>query len=131
LALRHGETRAAEAALGGILKIVNDPQSSGQDLADVYDDAVTYLGRHDKADLAFRIMTRSLAAGYIPSYDWLMLSPNLAPLRADARFKNISARSRAQFGELLAILEEARARREMPQYLEAPLAELVKKLGIK
>lgn len=131
LAVERKDTRAVETALGSILKIANDPQTPGAILRGTSLDLAPYLARYGKTDLALQFMTRSTEAGRILPYDWLMLSPDLASLRADARFNNIAARSRAQFDEMLKILEEARGRGEFPKYLEAPLADLLKKLGIK
>ncbi|MGH6803830.1 MAG: protein kinase domain-containing protein [Methyloceanibacter sp.] len=131
LALEQGDTKAAEAALGQILKAVNDPRTSSLDLGWISQAAVPFLARHGKTDTAFQILNRTLDAGFVPYYDSLMLDPRLAPLRADARFHKIQARARAQFDEVLKTLEQARDRGELPPYLEAALAGLVKKLGIR
>ena len=44
--------------------------------------------------------------------------------------KPILERSRRDFVDVLPILQQARSRGELPRYLEAPLSDLVKKLGI-
>ncbi|HSS48252.1 MAG TPA: serine/threonine-protein kinase [Thermoanaerobaculia bacterium] len=71
--------------------------------------------------------------GIFPPYDYL-LSPNLSLLRDDPRFRDdprlreVYVRTRARFEEILAILEEARGKGELPEYLEQPLADLLKSI---
>ncbi len=71
---------------------------------------------------------RTVKEGAIPPYDWLLLNPDLAPLRSDGRFLEVVTKARVQFEEMLAVLNEARARGEFPKYLEGPLADLIAKL---
>lgn len=130
VAAKSGNAKAAEAILGGILKTLDNPQTSRFHLEFVNSELVPYLAQQGKTVLAFQIMTRSLMS-YVLPYDFLMLNPQLASLRADARFKPIEARSRTQFDEMLKVMEESRSRGEMLPYLAAPLAELLKKLETK
>ena len=67
--------------------------------------------------------------GILEPYDWLILSPQLAEVRKEPQFKSIVAKSRAQFEGMIATLNEARARKELPAYLEKPLADLTKLLA--
>lgn len=49
-------------------------------------------------------------------------------MRGDPRVPEILARSKLNFDEARGILEQARARGELPAYLEEPLDELVQLL---
>jgi serine/threonine protein kinase/tetratricopeptide (TPR) repeat protein len=131
LALERGDTKTAEARLSEILKTVNDPRTLSVDLEWISGEVVPFLARHGKIEVAFQILNRALEADVPLAYDWLMLDPLLKPLRSDARFQKILSRSRARFDETLKLLEQAQGRGELPPYLEAALANLVKKLGIK
>lgn len=131
LALERGDTKTAEAALGEILKTVNDPRTPSLDLEWISGEAVPFLARHGKTEVAFQILNRASDAGVPLAYDWLVLDPMLEPLRADARFQKILSRSRARFNETLRLLDQARGRGELPPYLETALDNLVRKLGIR
>lgn len=91
---------------------------------------IPYLISHGKRDEALHVLTGMTELGDVPIYDWLRLEPQVATLRDDARFQAIEARSRVRFDEMREILAEARTRGELPAYLQTPLAELVRKLGI-
>lgn len=88
------------------------------------------LAKHGQVDAAFRFLQRAGDAGAALPYDMLKLNPRLEALRADPRFQAILARSRARFDEMMQVLNEARARGEMPQYLERPLTGLRAQLGL-
>jgi tetratricopeptide (TPR) repeat protein len=131
LALERGDAKSADAALSEILKTFNDPRTPSIDLEWISGEVVPFLARHGKTEVAFQILTRATEAGVPLTYDWLVLDPYLESLRADARFPKILSRSRARFDETLKKLEQAGERGELPPYLEAALAELVKKHGIR
>ncbi len=82
------------------------------------------LARNEETEAALATIVHS-SSSQVPSYDWLMLCPDLAPLRQDPRFEKIASESRAQFERLLQIFAEARSRNEFPAYLEKPLADLL------
>ena len=64
-----------------------------------------------------------------PQYDCLLLNRNYENLlRRDPRFQPILVKARAQFDDMLTVVNEARARGEFPNYLEGPLADLIAKL---
>lgn len=88
------------------------------------------LTRHGKVEPAFHILSRCVNGNDVPHYDWLVLDPELEPLRANARFQEILTLSRKQFEEVVRVLDEARERRELPAFLEPARTNLVKKLGI-
>ncbi|HET9529133.1 MAG TPA: hypothetical protein VFQ92_02185, partial [Blastocatellia bacterium] len=63
-------------------------------------------------------------AGVVGTYDWLVLCPELEPVRKDARFQTLVTRSRSELEEMISTLDAARRRNELPSYLEAPLARV-------
>jgi serine/threonine protein kinase/tetratricopeptide (TPR) repeat protein len=80
-------------------------------------------------ELAFRIISRLEERKIQQPYDMLMLSPVYEPLRDDERFQVVLAKARSRFETYLEILDAARARGELPPYLEQPLADLRTDLG--
>jgi serine/threonine protein kinase len=71
---------------------------------------------------------RAGLAGAQPAYDWLLRDPDVQRLRGDPRFAKVLAASRDGAALAARILSEARGRGELPDYLHAPLDELVKLL---
>lgn len=61
----------------------------------------------------------------------MMRYPHLRSLHNDSRFQTILRRSRARFDEMLTVLADARTRGELPNYLERPLGDVLKTLGIR
>ena len=59
------------------------------------------------------------------------LDPRLESLRQDNRFKPILEKFREDFVDIMKVLDQVRARGELPRYLDAPFADLLKKLEIK
>lgn len=86
------------------------------------------LGRKDES---IRILLRSVELGIPPPYDFLLYEPGFQPLRGDPRFAKVANASRAGAARIARILEQARARGELPKYLEAPLVDLHKLLNDK
>jgi hypothetical protein len=80
--------------------------------------------RYGGTPLAIEATTRRLANGGPLPYDFLQTMADLEPLRRDPRAAKIVAQSKAQFELLDSILEEARSRGELPQYMEKPLNDL-------
>ena len=103
--------------------------TSAFDIDSVTDDLLPFLARHDRIEAAFQILELGVEREQLAPYDFLLLNPHLEPLRQDPRFGEIAARSRKSFDEMLAILEEARSRGELPAYLIEPLDELQTRLG--
>jgi len=69
------------------------------------------------------------AVGAALPYEFLMRNRDLTAVRGDPRFPGILARSKVQFDEARGILEQARARGELPAYLHKPLDDLVRLLN--
>jgi len=130
LAVERGETEKADAALKSAVTRVTSAQTSSNERSELARALVPLLIEQGKKDLALELLSRTADLGDVPPYDWLMSEPQFAVVRNDGRFKATEARSRARFEELRAMLGEARARGEMPAYLDAPLARLVSALSI-
>jgi tetratricopeptide (TPR) repeat protein len=130
LALEKNDRAAADRSLDQIFAMMSDTAMPSHDLEWIYLFVMPPLSRHGKLDPAFRVAKRVIEGGAIPPYDWLLLNPHLKAFRADPRFQEIAAPSRAQFEAMLSLLEEARDRRELPEYLDRPLAQLVARLGV-
>jgi eukaryotic-like serine/threonine-protein kinase len=84
--------------------------------------------KHDSTAATLETLSLRAERGILEPYDWLILSPELETIRKDPQFKTIVARSRKEFEEMMSILEEARSRKELPSYLEKPLADMRKLL---
>ena len=130
LALKQGEKQDVEGLIKEVLAAVDDPLTPANEIKTIATELIPFLVEGDRLDEAFRILQVLLERGTAPAYDWLRLNPHLELLRRDPRFEAILSPSRAQFDEMLAILDEARSSGEFPQYLERPLADLLLQLGI-
>lgn len=62
--------------------------------------------------------------GILEPYDWLLLSSEMEAVRKDPGFQEIVAKSRNQFEEMISTLNEAKARKELPAYLEEQLTQM-------
>jgi Flp pilus assembly protein TadD len=130
LALEQRHAQSAPILKSKVLAIVNRPQRGSLEISYIQDLLLPFLIRHGEQDLALRILSRGQDLDYMPPYDKLILHPGLDSLRRDARFKPILEKSRKNFEETLQVFQQARSQGYFPSYLEAPLADLLKKLGI-
>jgi len=130
LALEQGDSQAAAPLLQKTLKTFDSPQTPSLTIEVGTQILLSFLARHGQSETALHILTRDLETGLNPVYDRLVLDPRLEPLRRDDRFKPIFDKSRKDFEEMMKVLEQARSRGEFPRYLEAPLADLIKKLNL-
>ena len=83
-----------------------------------------------QVDLAFRIINRLEERKIQLPYDLITLSPVFDPIRNDKRFAVILTKARSRFETYLELLDDARARGELPPYLEQPLKDLRVRLGM-
>ena len=71
------------------------------------------------------LMSLSASRGFVPGYYKLATSPHLESLRKVSGFDEIWTRSQAEFVEKMGILEEARSRGELPDYLTESFEEIL------
>jgi non-specific serine/threonine protein kinase len=91
--------------------------------------AVSWVfAQYGRREEAVQIMTARRRAGYIDPYDHLVLNPHMAVLRGDPRIEEQIVIARERFVEMVAVLNRARARNEVPTYLAATLDELTRRL---
>ena len=72
-----------------------------------------------------KLMSLSASRGFVPGYYKLATSPHLESLRKVSGFNEIWTRSQAEFVEKMGILEEARSRGELPDYLTESFEEVL------
>ena len=72
-----------------------------------------------------RVLEKTVEVGSPPAYDFVLFEPGFEPLRGDPRFAKVLAATRDAAAVGARILGQARARGELPSYLELPLDELV------
>ena len=89
------------------------------------------LARLGRADEAVRVLLQYVKDGIPPPYDWLLHDPDVQLLRGDPGFAKVLAASREGAAKIAKTLVEARARGELPKYLEQPLDDLLKLLNEK
>ena len=71
------------------------------------------------------LMGLSASRGFVPGYYKLAASPHLESLRKVSGFDEIWTQSQAEFIEKVSMLEEARSRGELPDYLTASFEEVL------
>jgi serine/threonine protein kinase len=120
--------QAASATLAAIRKSVTSPNMTGSLISEIASNLAPALIRVKRLDDVFALLQLGIDRGAVPDYEWLMLNPQLAPLREDARFGAIAAKARQHYGEIIDVLNEAKSRGELPAYLQAPLADLTARL---
>jgi tetratricopeptide (TPR) repeat protein len=95
-----------------------------------YPPVYLWLITHGRVDDTLATLEARARASRVP-YDFLRLRPEFAAVAGDPRFQRILDLSRGHFESLLAALERARGRGEFPPFLERPLADLRRKLGLR
>ncbi|HXV63772.1 MAG TPA: serine/threonine-protein kinase [Vicinamibacteria bacterium] len=87
--------------------------------------ALEVLGRNDQRERARTILLALDKAGVSLEYDSLHLSSDRRWILEDPELAPVVERARKQFAEVVAVLEDARARGELPAFLEQPFDELL------
>ena len=78
---------------------------------------------------AFFLLEKAIASGCPPQVDWILGNPDLQRLRGDSRYDHVLQGARKGASVVAYQLERAKARGELPRYLDQPLAELKALLG--
>jgi serine/threonine protein kinase/tetratricopeptide (TPR) repeat protein len=88
------------------------------------------LARYGRRDLAVDLLLARRDAGLREPLDLLVLHETLASLEADPRYGSLVADAAAQFAIMLDVATGARARGEMPAYIDRGLTDLVNRAPI-
>ena len=86
------------------------------------------LAAGGRVEAAIRTVETRNRIGLVDPYDYLLFSPDYLALRRDRRFVQLASAARAGFEEMVGILREAEARKEVPGYLAAPMAEVLERV---
>lgn len=128
LAVAQRDTATSEALARQILASVFDKRAEATlvgNAAYIASPALVHMGRTDDA---IKLLQRSVEVNFTLNLDWLLVDPDIQLLRGDPRFAEILAASREGALMDVRILAQARARGELPSYLNGPLDQLVKLL---
>jgi tetratricopeptide (TPR) repeat protein len=128
LAVAQRDTATSETLARQILASAFDARADANLVSNAMLFATPALARMGRKDDALRVLEKSVAVGVPPPYDWILVEPGFQSLRGDARFAKVLAASRDGAAMVARVLGEARARGELPAYLEGPLDELVQLL---
>ena len=129
LLLARGDP-TADAKIDAAINALSAPTMSTATVLTATRRLLPEFGRYGRLDAALRCLTLCLQRGRLPAYDGLATDDRLVSLRHDARFQPILDRSKANLAATLTLLEAARARNELPGYLDQPLRDLRARLGM-
>jgi hypothetical protein len=124
----RNSTEQASAALQRLVSMARGEAPPFPRWEIITGNVIAIQAKHDTPAATLETLSLRAEKGILEPYDWLNLSPELQTIRKDPQFKTLAARSRKEFEEMMSILEEARARNELPSYLEKPLADMRKLL---
>ena len=130
-ALANPNRVAAEDLVARIEEKIASPETRPDIVKNLVFSATSALADHGWIDAAFGILDRGAARGLLLPFDYLALNQRLETLRADPRYSAAIAPARERFVQMVVMLEEARARGEIPPYLESSLDELLMQLGFR
>ena len=124
LVLLQGNAAEQRAALDRLERQAANPTPFAE-YAPVY----KWLVRHGRVAGALAAMEQRTRIGHVP-YDFLRLQKEFEPLATNDRFVRILATTRAQFDDTVALLNESQTRGELPAFLQQPLQDLLRRLGL-
>ncbi len=86
------------------------------------------LARHGYRREAIELLHHRHRIEINDTYDYLLFNEELESLRDDDRVREVVSAAKERFDGMIAILEEARSRGDLPKYLEQPLSDLLARL---
>jgi eukaryotic-like serine/threonine-protein kinase len=122
--LLEGDDGAKRAALDRLARQALNPGTFNE-----YPRVYVWLVRHGNIAGALNAIEQRARVGRVP-YDFLRLTPEFKALATNERYVRALELARAQFDTTLSLLKEAEGRGELPAYLQQPLADLLRTLGI-
>ncbi len=128
LAVAQQDTATSQTLAREVVASALDTRADANLVSNASMFAVAPLARIGRTDDAVRILLRSVEAGVAPPYQWLLRDSDIQRLRGDPQFAKVLAASRDGAALVTTILDQARARGELPAYLHKPLDELAQVL---
>jgi tetratricopeptide (TPR) repeat protein len=128
LSLAADDDRYARSSLKAIMVRFADPAVDWNTLQDDIHILLPAANRRFGKDAALDLLILSTKRGATMPYDMLMLRPDLKALREDLRARDVIQKTKVSFDLLMRILKDARARGELPRYLEKPMDDLLRQL---
>ncbi len=119
-----GDSASARAAAVALTVHHLRPSTPAFDVLNGVQTTVPDLLRLGLREEALRLLDHSARGSFAPGLEWLESAPELRPLRGEPRFERVRDTARKATVIMVKHLEEARVARELPHYLEKPLAEL-------
>lgn len=119
----------AEETVRQLLSWINDRERAPMEIGFACEIAAPALAKHGRDEAALQVLEAGERQMAIV-WDLLESNRHFNRLRSNARFARIRAAASMQFKEAASVLNEARARRELPQYLEKPLLDLQRRAGL-
>ena len=126
-----GNDRDARSSLHAANAYIADPETAWNERQDAIMLLFPEVNRRFGSGAALDLLVLSTKGGGTYSYDALMLRPDLKEIREDPRAMDVVQQTKAPFTTLIRILQSARARGELPEYLKKAMDGLLEKLSAK
>jgi serine/threonine protein kinase/tetratricopeptide (TPR) repeat protein len=88
------------------------------------------LTRHGRTEEALDLLQFRARGDILEALDVLLFNSDFLPLRRSPRFTEVVDAADRRFRTMMAILEAARGRGELPAYLEPPIGDLLDRLAV-
>ena len=124
ITLRQGHETDKRAAVQRLARQALNPQPFSE-----YPRLYVWLVRQGHTAAALDAIERRARVDHVP-YDFLRFAPEFKALATNERYVRVLATVRAQFDDRVALLKEAEGRGELPAFMQEPLRDLLRALGI-
>jgi TolB-like protein len=128
-ARQSGDSRTAALVRSRIVKLAQG-EVTFQSWQPITMGASGIFARNGDLDDAVQVMEARNRLGITDTYDYLLFHPDFERIRRTPRFPELSSAARAGFQQMTLILEQARVKRELPSYLDRPLADILQRVKI-